>query len=94
MVGYFRTQLFLGRGFDQVGKVMRSCQSVTIIHWGHAKSYPKYTPKAMKEDVIRPSIPPGYSKKNWDPTEVPIILLGGSFHMAFLGVIVGFGGGK
>jgi hypothetical protein len=43
------------------------------------------TPKATEEDAIRAGIPPGYSIKNWDPTEMPIILLGSVFDANSLG---------
>jgi hypothetical protein len=35
--------------------------------------------KATKADVCKHHIPPGYSLKNWDPTEEPIMLLGSVF---------------
>lgn len=45
----------------------------------------KPPPKATEEDAIRAGIPPGYSIKNWDPTEQPIILLGSVFDANSLG---------
>ncbi|KAI9371822.1 hypothetical protein BJX61DRAFT_543296 [Aspergillus egyptiacus] len=42
-------------------------------------------PKATEEDAERAGIPPGYSIKNWDPTEAPIILLGSVFDANSLG---------
>ncbi|CBF71609.1 uncharacterized protein ANIA_06859 [Aspergillus nidulans FGSC A4] len=45
----------------------------------------KPPPKATEEDAIRAKIPPGYSLKNWDPTEAPIILLGSVFDANSLG---------
>lgn len=48
-------------------------------------SSPKSSPKATEEDAARANIPPGYSIKNWDPTEVPIILLGSVFDANSLG---------
>lgn len=45
----------------------------------------KPPPKATEEDAIRAGIPPGYSLKNWDPTEEPIILLGSVFDANSLG---------
>ncbi|OJJ51041.1 hypothetical protein ASPZODRAFT_57282 [Penicilliopsis zonata CBS 506.65] len=41
--------------------------------------------KATEEDALRVGIPPGYSIKNWDPTEAPIILLGSVFDANSLG---------
>ncbi|TQB68067.1 hypothetical protein MPDQ_004057 [Monascus purpureus] len=41
--------------------------------------------KATEEDAARAGIPPGYSIKNWDPTEAPIILLGSVFDANSLG---------
>ncbi|KAF8855919.1 hypothetical protein BDZ45DRAFT_625729 [Acephala macrosclerotiorum] len=43
------------------------------------------TRKATEEDARRHRIPPGYSIKNWDPTEEPIMLLGSVFDANSLG---------
>ena len=40
---------------------------------------------ATKPDAKRHNIPPGYSLKNWDPNEEPIILLGSVFDANSLG---------
>lgn len=45
----------------------------------------KPAPKATEEDAERAGIPPGYSCKNWDPTEAPIVLLGSVFDANSLG---------
>ncbi|EPS32415.1 hypothetical protein POX_d05422 [Penicillium oxalicum] len=45
----------------------------------------KPPPVATDEDAERAGIPPGYSTKNWDPTEAPIILLGSVFDANSLG---------
>ncbi len=45
----------------------------------------KPTPKATPEDARKAKIPAGYSIKNWDPTESPIILLGSVFDANSLG---------
>ncbi|KAL5343149.1 hypothetical protein BJX70DRAFT_394161 [Aspergillus crustosus] len=45
----------------------------------------KPPPKATEEDAERAGIPAGYSIKNWDPTEAPIILLGSVFDANSLG---------
>ena len=42
-------------------------------------------PKATEEDARRAGIPAGYSIKNWDPTEEPIMLLGSVFDANSLG---------
>ncbi|KAI9900491.1 hypothetical protein N3K66_004753 [Trichothecium roseum] len=42
-------------------------------------------PKATEEDAARHKIPPGYSLKNWDPREPPILLLGSVFDANSLG---------
>lgn len=42
-------------------------------------------PKATEADAKRHRIPPGYSLKNWDPTEEPIMLLGSVFDANSLG---------
>jgi hypothetical protein len=41
--------------------------------------------KATEEDARRAKIPAGYSYKNWDPTEEPIMLLGSVFDAYSLG---------
>ena len=46
---------------------------------------PPPTPKATEADARRHRIPPGYSVKNWDPTEDPIMLLGSVFDGNSLG---------
>jgi hypothetical protein len=45
----------------------------------------KTTTKATEEDARRAGIPAGYSYKNWDPTEEPIMLLGSVFDANSLG---------
>ncbi|KAL6155454.1 hypothetical protein ACJQWK_05099 [Exserohilum turcicum] len=45
----------------------------------------KTAPKATEEDARRAGIPAGYSYKNWDPTEEPIMLLGSVFDANSLG---------
>ena len=50
-----------------------------------AASPTKATPKATEEDALRAGIPAGYSYKNWDPTEQPIMLLGSVFDANSLG---------
>jgi hypothetical protein len=45
----------------------------------------KTVTKATEEDARRAGIPAGYSYKNWDPTEEPIMLLGSVFDANSLG---------
>ncbi|KAF2745434.1 hypothetical protein M011DRAFT_406495 [Sporormia fimetaria CBS 119925] len=45
----------------------------------------KSTPKATEADAQRAGIPAGYSYKNWDPNEEPIMLLGSVFDANSLG---------
>lgn len=45
----------------------------------------KPIPQATEADAKRAGIPVGYSIKNWDPTELPIILLGSVFDANSLG---------
>lgn len=45
----------------------------------------KATVRATEEDARRAGIPAGYSYKNWDPTEEPIMLLGSVFDANSLG---------
>jgi hypothetical protein len=49
----------------------------------HNKTAP--TPKATEADARKHRIPPGYSLKNWDPSEEPIMLLGSVFDASSLG---------
>jgi hypothetical protein len=50
------------------------------------KSKPSYSPpQATQDDAAAHGIPSGYSIKNWDPTELPIILLGSVFDANSLG---------
>jgi len=46
---------------------------------------PKRPIKATAEDARRAGIPAGYSYKNWDPAEAPIMLLGSVFDAFSLG---------
>jgi hypothetical protein len=46
---------------------------------------PKPTRNATEEDARAAGIPTGYSIKNWDPTEAPILLLGSAFDANSLG---------
>lgn len=51
----------------------------------HKSSSSRTIPQATEKDAIRAGIPAGYSYKNWDPTEKPIILLGSVFDANSLG---------
>ena len=48
-------------------------------------STPKAHPKVTAKDLERWHIPEGYSTKNWDPTETPILLVGSVFDANSLG---------
>lgn len=50
-----------------------------------SKKSPPQPPKATEADARKYRIPPGYSLKNWDPTEEPIMLLGSVFDANSLG---------
>jgi hypothetical protein len=43
------------------------------------RAKPKASRPATESDALRHQIPAGYSLKNWDPTEEPILLLGSVF---------------
>ena len=49
------------------------------------KKAPPVVPKATEGDARACRIPAGYSLKNWDPTETPILLLGSVFDANSLG---------
>ncbi|KAL2280810.1 hypothetical protein FJTKL_12313 [Diaporthe vaccinii] len=51
----------------------------------HHKAPSPTTRKATESDAKKYRIPPGYSLKNWDPTEEPILLLGSVFDANSLG---------
>ncbi|KAK3316479.1 hypothetical protein B0H66DRAFT_296181 [Apodospora peruviana] len=51
----------------------------------HKKAVPPTTRQASTADAKRHGIPAGYSLKNWDPTEEPIMLLGSVFDANSLG---------
>jgi hypothetical protein len=50
-----------------------------------AKRYKAVPQKATEEDARKAGIPSGYSLKNWDPTEEPIMLLGSVFDANSMG---------
>ncbi|KHO01601.1 uncharacterized protein MAM_00602 [Metarhizium album ARSEF 1941] len=52
---------------------------------GQRSKPPPSTPKATEADARRHRIPQGYSLKNWDPEEQPILLLGSVFDANSLG---------
>ncbi|EZF09738.1 hypothetical protein H112_08888 [Trichophyton rubrum D6] len=55
-------------------------------HSHHAQpAPPKSPPRATEADAIHHNIPPGYSIKNWNPKEAPILLLGSVFDANSLG---------
>lgn len=49
------------------------------------KATPLPTPVATPADAAKAGIPAGYSIKNWDPTEAPVLLLGSVFDANSLG---------
>lgn len=51
----------------------------------HRAKPPPATPKATEADARKHCIPTGYSLKNWDPNEEPILLLGSVFDANSLG---------
>jgi len=51
----------------------------------HHKKPPPQARQATEADAKRHRIPPGYSLKNWDPSEEPIMLLGSVFDANSLG---------
>jgi hypothetical protein len=57
----------------------------TLTSSGTRKEPLKQSRVATDEDAKMHGIPPGYSLKNWDPTEVPIKLLGSVFDANSLG---------
>ena len=63
-------------------KVRRSSTATKPTH----KSKPSVSQtQATEADAVKAGIPAGYSIKNWDPTELPIVLLGSVFDANSLG---------
>jgi hypothetical protein len=83
------TYFYYGQGqvIDEQPKRSRARRSSTTNKPSpKSKSTPARTPtQATEEDAIRERIPAGYSIKHWDPTELPIILLGSVFDANSLG---------
>jgi len=74
--------------YDDQAKRSRARRSSTTTRTPQKPTKPSYTkppPKATEEDAARAGIPSGYSIKNWDPTESPIVLLGSVFDANSLG---------
>jgi hypothetical protein len=74
--------------YDEQAKRSRARRSSTTTRTPQKPTKPSYTkppPKATEEDAARAGIPSGYSIKNWDPTESPIVLLGSVFDANSLG---------
>jgi len=74
--------------YDDQAKRSRARRSSTTTRSPQKPTKPSYTkppPKATEEDAARAGIPSGYSIKNWDPTESPIVLLGSVFDANSLG---------
>ena len=63
-------------------RVRRSSTATKPTH----KSKPSVSQsQATEADAVKAGIPAGYSIKNWDPTELPIVLLGSVFDANSLG---------
>ncbi|KIV86858.1 hypothetical protein PV11_02441 [Exophiala sideris] len=70
---------------DEQPKQARTRRSSTASRTSPKSKQTRSSPKATEEDAIRAGIPSGYSIKHWDPTELPIILLGSVFDANSLG---------
>ena len=66
-------------------RARRSSQSANVKSSPKKAAKPPPPPEATAEDALRMRIPAGYSLKNWDPTESPILLLGSVFDANSLG---------
>ncbi len=76
------------QGIDDHPKRSRARRASTTTKPTHKArpSQSKPAPRqATEEDARREGIPAGYSTKHWDPTELPIILLGSVFDANSLG---------
>ena len=86
---YFTDQAPLYDDGDSPKRYSRARRQSTSTRMPHQKPRPssssKTTLTATEEDAARAGIPAGYSIKNWDPTEAPIMLLGSVFDANSLG---------
>ncbi|KAJ5690098.1 hypothetical protein N7462_004490 [Penicillium macrosclerotiorum] len=84
---FYFTQAPNGEDLESAARRFRARRQSTSTRTPKPKPPPaaKPPPVATEEDAERAGIPPGYSIKNWDPTEVPIILLGSVFDANSLG---------
>jgi hypothetical protein len=73
------------QGYDEQARRSRARRPSTTTPKSSTKPYTKPPAKATEEDAIRARIPSGYSIKNWDPAEEPIVLLGSVFDANSLG---------
>lgn len=74
--------------YDESPKRSRARRSSTNTKSSPQKSRSTHaspSQQASEADAVRAGIPAGYSIKNWDPTELPIILLGSVFDANSLG---------
>lgn len=74
--------------YDEQPKRTKTRRSSTTARTPQKSAKPTHakTPtKATEADAERAGIPVGYSIKNWDPTELPIVLLGSVFDANSLG---------
>lgn len=76
-----------GQGIDEQAKPAKPRRSSNATRPSPLpKSSPTRPARAATEaDAVRAGIPAGFSYKNWDPTETPIILLGSVFDANSLG---------
>jgi hypothetical protein len=76
-----------GQIIDEQPKRSRARRSSTTTKPSHRSkpSQSKPVAQATEQDAAREGIPAGYSVKHWDPTEIPIILLGSVFDANSLG---------
>lgn len=79
---YYTQEQVYAEGPRRKTTVRRSSTTTKPTH----KAKPSYVaPVATEEDAARAGIPSGYSIKNWDPSELPVILLGSVFDANSLG---------
>ncbi|KIN02158.1 hypothetical protein OIDMADRAFT_121952 [Oidiodendron maius Zn] len=96
--GYYATAANAHATYDDLGDSPRhestprrrrqSSSTPQRPHTARPSTSPKKPPpvaKATEADARRHRIPPGYSLKNWDPSEEPIMLLGSVFDANSLG---------
>jgi hypothetical protein len=83
--GYYATATYQAYAYDSDDTSQFESPPILSTARPVTSKKPPTTPKATEDDARRHQIPSGYSLKNWDPAEEPILLLGSVFDSNSLG---------